>query len=606
MKTGNSKWQIGALACLCALVVSAAFAAQTQAPLPWYMLETAMTPDGRLTFLQKPWWPKAQALAEGQSFTLDLNHDGRPDTLIERKDGNIIEAIDDSGNAQNILNQVDTAYLVSYHGTGLVDRMIAYIDNHHEGKADEMEIRDYEDGYLRFGWFGENYDHDGAQIFSLKNWQYDTNGFASKFRGNAIIYLNKYNPQTLGWEPISECPFVFWDPNHDGPGAIVARFSVAPLNSNAGSDLDYANNYQYMRAPTAVPLAQMGAMNVRLSFNIDPAPRPFDPEKPHYNFGFTMVGEEPYQFPQMFYTSPRRRPPQTVVRVPWDHALSDSLDYPARQTGFTWDEGRGVQRWEGQFWIYERRLLYNTGGPTYRWNMRREYSAQPTAQRQVYFSAVDKRYHLFGASEGWLEVGHLVDDKKDMEIRYSDTDGDGYFDTWEVFMADSPTPARVTRVLNPKVKLVPLDRSFLIGDYNQRVLPQAIAEDERLIAEMKKYVSSALAEKYEAAAANAAMAESRRYCLDVARELYFLGVRDELWRRAASGDYPALPQATHKPLLQSGPLEGFYTLGDTLAYWKLAQEIEAFVNDYGVGALDRAALDLRNVTPPDHPITDKE
>ena len=79
-------------------------------------------------------------MKEGESFTLDLNHDGRPDTMIVRKDGNIIEAIDDSGRAANIWNQVSTAYVVSYKGTGLVDRMVIYIDNDGDGKADEMEI----------------------------------------------------------------------------------------------------------------------------------------------------------------------------------------------------------------------------------------------------------------------------------------------------------------------------------------------------------------------------------------------------------------------------------------------------------------------------------
>ena len=32
--------------------------------LPWYMQETAMSAEGRLTFLNKPWWPRAKALAE--------------------------------------------------------------------------------------------------------------------------------------------------------------------------------------------------------------------------------------------------------------------------------------------------------------------------------------------------------------------------------------------------------------------------------------------------------------------------------------------------------------------------------------------------------------
>ncbi|MGH9469081.1 MAG: hypothetical protein ACRD1N_01910, partial [Terriglobia bacterium] len=132
-----------------------------------------MTRDGRLTFLEKPWWPRARRLREGQSFRLDLNHDGRPDTLITRRNGNIIEAIDDSGRAASIWNTAGTAYVVSYHGTGIVDRMVVYTDNNGDGKADEMEIRYFQDGYLRYAWFGENYDNDGAQIFHLTNWQYD-------------------------------------------------------------------------------------------------------------------------------------------------------------------------------------------------------------------------------------------------------------------------------------------------------------------------------------------------------------------------------------------------------------------------------------------------
>lgn len=588
---------------LCVLAVTSALGAQPKRHLTWYMRATAMTPNGRLTFLHQPWWPRAKALAEGQSFTLDLNHAGHPDAIVERKNGNIIEAIDDSGKAKNILNKVDTAYLVSYHGTGIVDRMVVYIDTKHDGKANEMSIRYYKNGYLRFGWFGENFDNDGAQIFSLKNWQYDGNGFASKFRGNSMIYLDKYNAKTRKWEPLSECPFVFYDPSHDGFGEIVARYAVAPLISNTGKDLDYANNYDYMWSAKTTPIDKMGTVNIRLSYNIDPTPRKQPFSRPHYNFGFTMVGSQPYNYPHMYYTNPLRRPPQTTVRVPWNEALQVALDYPAKKTGFTWDEARSVHRWEGQFWIYERELLYNTGGPVQRWNMRREYSSKPTDRRQIYYSAVDKRYHMFDAKDGWLEVGHLVDDKKDMEIRYFDTNGDGYFNKWEVFLAGDPIPVQVTEVTNPRAHRVPLKRSFLVKDYNDRVLPKAIAQDQQLIAEMKKFVRISLASKYEAAAASSRMAERRRYCLDIARELYFLGVRDELYRRDASGDYPALAQTTPRPLLERGPINGRYTLGDTLAYWKLAREIEAFVHDYGTGHLHRTLLDLEKVSPPAHPAT---
>lgn len=348
----------------------------------------------------------------------------------------------------------------------------------------------------------------------------------------------------------------------------------------------------------------MAIVNGRFSFNIDPEPRHNALDHPHYNFGFNMVGVEPYHFPHMFYTNPLRRPPQTVVRLDWRHAQDVAHRYPAQQTGFSWDEARGVHRWEGQFWIYERRVMSNTGGPTMRWNMRREFSGTPSHQRQLYYSGIDKRYHLYGASESWLEVGHLVNDKKDLEIRAYDSNHDGYFDTWEVFEPGHTGPVRVSRVLNPEARLVPLSRKFLMKDYNQRVLPQAIAADQRLIRQMKKFVASPLAGAYEQAAIKSTMAERQRYCLDIAREFYFLATRDALYRKNASGDYPSLAQEEmmrpYNALIR-GPVHGRYTIADSVAYWKLAREIQSFVDDYGNGRLKQAQADLEKIGAPSTP-----
>ena len=65
-------------ACCCAVLLCSV--SLMAADSPWYMQETAMSADGRLTFLNKPWWPRAKALPEGGSYTLDQNRDGRPDT----------------------------------------------------------------------------------------------------------------------------------------------------------------------------------------------------------------------------------------------------------------------------------------------------------------------------------------------------------------------------------------------------------------------------------------------------------------------------------------------------------------------------------------------
>jgi hypothetical protein len=571
---------------------AAGAAAERDVKTPWYMNETAMTEDGRLTFLNRPWWPQAQALREGENFTLDLNRDGRPDTMVTRKDGHIIEAIDDTGRASDIWNRASTCYVVSLKGTGLVDRMIVYLDNDSDGKADEMELRHYQDGYLRYAWFGENYDRDGAQIFALKDWSYVGNYVDSKFRGNLMIYLNKYDPRTKSWLPLSECPFAFWDADRDGHGDTVLRVSAAPLASLTGPDVDYANNYKYMWAPEATPLAEMGNLNVRMSFNIDPQPRRDPLNKPHYNFGFTAVGRAPYRYPDMTYTNPRRRAPQTVVRIAWKDGVSAGMNYPARETGFTWDESRSVWRWEGQFWIFERIFLANTGGPTWRWNMRREYGPQPAERRRIYYSEADKRYHLFGAAEGWLEAGHLVNDRKDLEFRWFDRDGDGHLDTVQVFEGTSTLPVRENR-FDPRAREVTLDREVLAAEYNSRVLPEAIQENLRIIGAMKRVAQSPVAEAYEAEAVRAEMPERRRYCLDIARELLFLEVRRVLRARNADLPYPdGTLDRTKFRSSEPGSKEKGYSMGDALRFWERERRIARFEEQYAGGRFAEAEKTL--------------
>jgi hypothetical protein len=548
------------------------------------MQETAMTNDGRLTFLDKPWWPRAQALAEGASMSVH----SRPEVTVARQNGHIVETIEDGPGASK-------AYVVSLKGTGLVDRMIVYIDNDGDGKADEMEIRHYQDGYLRYAWFGENYDRDGIQIFDLKDWSYAGNNANNKFRGNLQIYLNKYDPKTKTWVPLSECPFAFWDYDKDGRGDIVLRVSAAPLGSLTGPDADYANNYNYMWAPEATPLAETGNLNVRFSFNIDPAPRAEPLNRPHYNFGFTSVGRVPYRYPNMTYTNPRRRAPQTVTRIDWKQGVATGMTYPASETAFSWDESRSVWRWEGEFWLYERIYLSNTGGPTQRWNMRREYAPKASAKRSIYYSEADRRYHLEGASEGWLEAGYLVNQQKDLEFRWFDKDGDGRLDTVEVFRPDNPVPVRVSH-FDPKARAVALNRDALITEYNTRVLPEAIEANQRFLAALGKLTDDPSADAYVREADKAEMPERRRYCLDIAREFLFLKVRDLLWTRNAAGPYPqsALDRSKYKSM-DAGSSKTGYSMGDSLRYWQLAHLIEEFNDRYADGRLDDAAKILERI-----------
>lgn len=554
--------------------------------LPWWQRETAMSTTGKLTMLDKPWWPRAKALREGERFTLDLNHDGRPDTIVTRMGGDIVEAIDDTGRAADIWNKVSTTYVVSYGGTGLVDRMVSYIDDERSGHATEVELRYFRDGYLSYAWFGRSYGGDAAKLFALKRWQYAGNDQGSEFRGNAQIYINKYDPKTETWVPLSECPFSFWNLDHDGRADITLRVSATPLEALARKDTDYANNYDYMWARKAVPAQQIVASNLRLSFNIDARPRTDALDQPHSNFSFTLVGHDPYRYPGMEDLNPLRRPPQTTVHMPWSLRWKAALDYPAEQTGFTWDEARTNFRWEGQFWVYERQYLSNTGSPTERWNMRREFSPNPSDRRELYFSPADERYHLKGAREGWIEVGHLGNDGKDLELRWWDASGRGSLDTLEVYRGDSAAPAWVQH-FDPRPQPAALDVKALAQRYNSVVLPRSIAVDRQVIAALKDRVPNALAAQYEQAADRAGSLERERYCLDMARLLYYLHLRELVMAEEASNPYASQPvdkQRFRDPAPESASGEAkAYTLGDSERFWLLVRTLHCLDEEYANG-----------------------
>ncbi len=136
-------------------------------------------------------------------------------------------------------------------------------------------------------------------------------------------------------------------------------------------------------------------------------------------------------------------------------------------------------------------------------------------------------------------------------------------------------------------------------DYNQRVLPEAIAQNSKLINELKKFAASPLAEAYLAEAGRSEMAERKRYCLDIARELYFLRTREALYVRNQSGPYPKLLTAPRGFLIRElGPVKGGYTLGDTLAFWKEAKLISRFIEEYGSGEYSKACLTLQSLEVP--------
>ena len=208
-------------------------------------------------------------------------------------------------------------------------------------------------------------------------------------------------------------------------------------------------------------------------------------------------------------------------------------NYPARQTGYTWDEYDDNDRWEGIFWMWERRIIANTGGPQSEMEQTSRVRQEPQQRAQdLYYSGVDRRIHLFGAQEGWIEVGQIRGSAKIGEVRMLDTDRNGFFDTWEYDLDNDGVPERTTTVRDEKARMLRLDQKELHDFYTREVLPEAIAENERLVVRLKPLAQDEQANIFLALAKDCDSAERKRYLLDLAREKLFAKAMVELYRRA--------------------------------------------------------------------------
>jgi hypothetical protein len=135
-----------------------------------------------------------------------------------------------------------------------------------------------------------------------------------------------------------------------------------------------------------------------------------------------------------------------------------------------------------------------------------------------------------------------------------------------------------------------------VKQYNDEVLPRAINADGKLIDAMQQIVSDATAAKYVEAAASAPSPERRRYCLDIARELLYLDVRDLLQKRQAKDPY-ATDGVDEKRFRDPAPgaVTQGYTLGNSLAFWSSVRLLHSMDQAYGDGKFDRVGQMLTRV-----------
>jgi hypothetical protein len=524
-------------------------AAGQEADGPWWITQTAISRDGKIDLKSKPWWPQAAGLKAGEQFTLSDEQGGpmlvRREALTRgaRKFEAIVWIIDDDGDG-SVQSGGDTdsdCYVVDWNCDGTVDRMVDYIDNDGDNDPDEMDIRYFEGGELRSVWCGSDLDDD-TTMWDLEAYEYSHNFFKSDPYGNEMIYMNKFDPVRGEWVPISECPFSFYDTDDDGYSEVVVRISASPLAFDPSVDPDYANDAGRYRGQWNSDMERMGVSNIRYSFDVDNLSGEKYPL--HYEFGFNLVGSEPYDVGGMKQYNPRRRPPQVTCVIPHDKLRRFSDHYPARETGFTWHENHDDTieigdapdpkldfRWEGVFWIWERRFMENTGGPGQKWNVRREWSRKPSSSRDLYYSPVDGRLHLYGAAEGWIQIGHFAGLGEIGEVRTYDTDDNGFFDRWEVYLGDSPVPVRVSSIRDDVQPRIRFDYDTVCKLVNEKAIPEAMSANQRLTEAMAKIKLFAAPEALARATKEGTPNECR-YAQDVALELRYQDLRQSLSRKA--------------------------------------------------------------------------
>jgi hypothetical protein len=437
---------------------------------------------------------KLKTMKPGERLKLDTDGDGKIDTVyfIDDDPKNqaefrpiVVKAIDQDGDMDRDGDaDLDSdLYVADWHGDGTVDAVVEYRDTDHDNGVDEMAIYTYSARNAKLGtdaiqvWWSRDTGHT-HRLWDTINYRYQQAEcqFRTAFGGNEVFSSYIFDTAHGIWIPSWENPFAFYDEDGDNLAEVSIRFS------GSGNRME----------------------SMRYSFDAD---NDTAGDNPHdYDFSFTgLSSHDPKDgatipVPSALMERIQLRGGPVEPLLAWQNARKFGENAPWKEVMFTWVEndnnvdsrpnGDPHERWEGVITNGTEQFPQVGGPPVSPFNTRYELDLDNSGKMRLYYSSIDKRFHLLGADSGWLKVDYNYDGKVDMDFRYKDTDNDGVIDTWDVDIDGDGKPDRSFHLEHAPRQLVPLAYKSMSARYNS-VLDDALAQNQELIDAMKAVLASA-------------------------------------------------------------------------------------------------------------------
>jgi hypothetical protein len=406
---------------------------------------------------------------------VDLDNDGNPDAIYSMTHDSIpVLWLDDNHNMKwtdmegDLISDcllIDRNRDGIYGGQG--DLIVDWIDTNNDGRADMQIVVEYPK--LRTGevWPNGHYmivlDLDKDNIFNYVDWgtfeiqSWDKSGvcdFYPDYSGQSAfmkIHTSTYdiNDLRLSWEN----PFLFYDEDGDG----LTEMAIRMVDSPKIKDKNQPENSYVNRQLTGF----IDWVSMAIDMDNDNAPgNEFDYD---FTIGFQgkgfNYGNQIHKFnnpiapkSDIFFMDPRFRHLNELVYTDHDSALKLIFKGDWNRVNFVWDEDGDNKRWERvEFYdpLDPFKVGWKNGGIDNNKQSdaagdRGEWDMDNSGKGKLYLSRFDGRIHLYGAEwgcwridqnaeyyEGWDRMWMSKDPKTFATVKYSDSDGNGFFDRIE-------------------------------------------------------------------------------------------------------------------------------------------------------------------------------